>query len=65
LEKHIENYQIQPVDPNKYKSLIPTDMCVAGEDHDIDIPERMQVIISKCLLITKYEYKNFNKNILI
>ncbi|XP_047166736.1 transcription elongation factor SPT6-like [Vigna umbellata] len=44
LEKHIENDQIQSVDPNKYKSFIPADTYVPGEDHDIDIPERMQII---------------------
>ncbi|KOM43046.1 hypothetical protein LR48_Vigan05g065000 [Vigna angularis] len=44
LEKHIENDQIQSVDPNKYKSFIPADTYVPGEGHDIDIPERMQII---------------------
>lgn len=58
LENHIGKVQIHATksdDPNKYKSFIPTDMHIAGEDNcvnDTDIPERMQVMISKCLLIT-------------
>lgn len=58
LENHIGKVQIQATksdDPNKYKSFIPTDMHIAREDscvNDTDIPERMQVMISKCLLVT-------------
>lgn len=50
LENHIGIVQIQATksdDPNKYKSFIPTDMHIAGEDNcvnDTDIPERMQII---------------------
>ncbi|KHN37460.1 ABC transporter C family member 2 [Glycine soja] len=49
LENHIGIVQIQATksdDPNKYKSFIPTDMHIAGEDNcvnDTDIPERMQI----------------------
>jgi len=54
LQKHIGNDQIRSVDPKKYELFIPPDTYLAGGDHDIDIPERMQVIISNFLLITNY-----------
>ncbi|TKY49791.1 Transcription elongation factor SPT6 [Spatholobus suberectus] len=50
LEEHSRKVQIQATkssDPNQYKSFIPTNMYVAGEDKcvdDTDIPERMQII---------------------